>query len=213
MRKSQASRLPACARRNARHEERVRCGAGRRPASSSTLRTDVAETGMPRPLSSPTIRLYPQWGFSPARRRIRSKRALEGRSPGPPVRVCPAAGDELAVPTEQCLRLDREDCPGRPGQRTAQRRQQRPISPRQPRRRGLPAEDRQLLPEHEDLQLLRATRPSQQPDQREQVPDNEIHERPKQTALPRPQQSAEPSEPDAPESRGRVYEPYGLHPL
>jgi hypothetical protein len=38
-----------------------------------TLRTDVAETEMPRPLSSPTIRLYPQCGFSLASRRIRSR--------------------------------------------------------------------------------------------------------------------------------------------
>jgi hypothetical protein len=65
--------LAACARKNVRHEERVRCGAGWRPSSSSTFRTEVAETGMPRPLSSPTIRLYPQSGFSRARRRIRSR--------------------------------------------------------------------------------------------------------------------------------------------
>jgi hypothetical protein len=57
MRKSQASTLDAYARKKARHDECVRCGAGWRPASSSTLRTEVAETAMPRPLSSPTIRL------------------------------------------------------------------------------------------------------------------------------------------------------------
>src|SRR5713226_2176926 len=45
--------LPACARKKARHNECARCGGGRRPAPSSTLRTDVAETGMPSPLSSP----------------------------------------------------------------------------------------------------------------------------------------------------------------
>jgi hypothetical protein len=73
--------LEACARPNARHDESVRSGAGGRPAASSTLRTDVAETPMPRPLSSPTIRLYPQCGFSLARRRIssRSERASGGR--------------------------------------------------------------------------------------------------------------------------------------
>ncbi len=65
--------LPACARKKARHNECARCGAGRRPAPSSTLRTDVAETGMPSPLSSPTIRLYPQCGFSLANRRISSR--------------------------------------------------------------------------------------------------------------------------------------------
>jgi hypothetical protein len=35
-------------------------------------------------------------------------------------------------------------------------------------------------PQHKNLQLLRSTRPPQQPDQREQVPDNEIHKRPEQ---------------------------------
>jgi hypothetical protein len=57
VRKSQASMLAACARKKARHDECVRCGAGWKPASSSTLRTDVAETETPSPLSSPTIRL------------------------------------------------------------------------------------------------------------------------------------------------------------
>ena len=41
--------------------------------SSSTFRTDVGETSMPTPLSSPTIRLYPQCGFSSASCRIRSR--------------------------------------------------------------------------------------------------------------------------------------------
>jgi hypothetical protein len=81
VRKSQASTLDACARKNGRHDECVRCGAGGRPASSSTLRTEVAETRMPRPLSSPTIRLYPQCGFSSARRGIslRTERSSGGR--------------------------------------------------------------------------------------------------------------------------------------
>jgi TfoX N-terminal domain len=81
VRKSQASMLDACARRKARHDERVRSGAGLRPASTSTLRTEVAETVTPRRLSSPTIRLYPQCGFSSARRTIssRSERSIGGR--------------------------------------------------------------------------------------------------------------------------------------
>jgi len=47
VRKSQACVLATCARRKARHGECVRCGAGWRPASSSTFRTDVAETLLP----------------------------------------------------------------------------------------------------------------------------------------------------------------------
>ena len=83
-----------------------------------------------------------------------AERAIEPRSPGPPVRVCPAARDQLPVPAKQRLRLEREDCPGGPGYRAAQRRQQRSISPRQLRPRGLSAEDRQLVAEGEDLELL-----------------------------------------------------------
>ena len=176
------------------------------PASSSTLRTEVGETGMPRPLSSP-LRLYPQRGFSSARRRISSERAPERRPSRRPARVCPPANDELAVPAKQCLRLDREDWPGWPGQRTLSDAKSARISPRQLRPRGLPTEDRQLVPKDEDLQLLRATRPSQQPYQREQVPGNEIHQRANQPSLDHGKRD-EPSEPIAPESRGRVCEPY-----
>jgi hypothetical protein len=50
------------------------------------------------------------------------------------------------------------------------------------------------MAEDEDLQLLRATRPPQQPHQREQVPDNEIHKRPEQAASLDHDKSAEPSE-------------------
>src|SRR6266480_3399809 len=58
-----------------------------------------------------------------------AERALERRSPGPPLRVRPPARDQLPVPAKQCLRLECEGCPGGPGQRAAQRRQQRSISP------------------------------------------------------------------------------------
>jgi hypothetical protein len=81
VRKSQASMLAACARRNDRQDEGSRSGAGSRPAASSTLRTDAAEAAIPTPLSSPTIRRYPQCGFSRASRRIsvRSDDSIGGR--------------------------------------------------------------------------------------------------------------------------------------
>jgi hypothetical protein len=62
----------------------------------------------------------------------------------------------------------------------------------------------------ENLQLLRATPPPHQPHQREQVPDNEIDQRPEQAAL---LDHGEPSEPSAPESRERVCEPYAVAAL
>jgi hypothetical protein len=181
--------LAACARRKARHEE---WGSLWRRLQTS-LEQHLAHRGR-RNRDAETLELADDPFVSPLRVLVGetkdqlAQRALERWSPGRPVRVCPAARDKLAVPAKQCLRLDRKDGPGWPGQRTAQRRQKNTISPRQLRSGGLPAQDRQLVPEHEDLQLLRATRPPQQPYQREHVPDNEIHKRPEQTSLPRPWQ-------------------------
>src|SRR6266540_868461 len=204
VRKSQASMLPACARRKACPDECVRCGAGWRPASSSTLRTEVAETAIPRPLSSPTIRLYPQCGFSRARRRISSR--SERSSPGRPGLRCEYV-HRRAI-SWRCQRSSvsglNKKAPGRPGKRAAQRRQQRAICSCQLRPRGLAAEDRQLMAEDEDLQLLGTTRTPQQPHQREQAPDNEIYERPEQAASLDDGKSAEPSEQGAATS----FEPY-----
>jgi hypothetical protein len=104
------------------------------------------------------------------------------------MRVRPATGDQLAVPAQQRVRPHQEARPGRARQRAAQRRQQRSIGPRQPWPSRLPPQNSQLVPQHKNLQLLRAARPPQQPHQREQVPHDEIHKRPKRSALPRPRQ-------------------------
>ncbi len=213
MKKSTASTLAACACRKLRHEERVRSGAGWRPASSSTLRTDVAETLMPRPLSSPTIRLYPQCEFSRARRRIRSRseRSSGGR-PCLPMCVRPAARDKLAVPAQQCVRFDCEVRPSRSRHRATERSQQRPIRTRKSRPSRLTPKNRKLVTQEQDLELLRATRPCQQPHQREQIPQREIDERPEQAAPPRPTARARNLTSRTPtKSRGRVCEPYARH--
>jgi hypothetical protein len=47
--------------------------------------------------------------------------------------------------------------------------------------------------------------------QREQVAEDEIHERPEQAAFPRARQSSQPCQPNAAEGGVRVCEPYGLH--
>jgi hypothetical protein len=64
---------------------------------------------------------------------------------------------------------------------------------------SLTAQDRQLVAQQQDLQLLRPTRPRQQPHQREQVPKNEIHKRPEQAL---PSTTAKRAETSAPEARG-----------
>jgi hypothetical protein len=75
----------------------------------------------------------------------------------------PAASDELTVPAQQCVRLHPKARPGWPWQRPTQGRQKRPISLGQLRPRSLPTQDRQLVAQNKDLQLLRATRPPEQP--------------------------------------------------
>src|SRR5262245_7136149 len=67
------------------------------------------------------------------------------------------------------------------------------------------------MAQDEDLELLRTSLPPEQPHEREQVPNDEIDERPEQAALPRPRpRTSNLAEPDDSESRGRVCEPYAL---
>ena len=203
--------LDACARKKARHDECVRCGAGWRPASSSTLRTEVAETGMPRPLSSPTIRLYPQCGFSSARRRIssRSERPSGGR---PRVRC------EYVHRRAMSWRCQRSRVSGLIGKTAQAGRASERLSDASSARSARVSFGREVCRRRIasscrrtriSISFERRGRPSSH-NQREQVPDNEIHERPEQTALPRPRQERRTSEPDAPASRGRVCEPCAL---
>jgi hypothetical protein len=83
---------------------------------------------------------------------------------------------------------DRKVRPGDSRQRAAQRCQQRPICSRRLRLPSLPTEHRECMARHHDLELLRAARPRQQPDEREHVPHGEIRERPEQAALSTRQQ-------------------------
>jgi hypothetical protein len=168
--------LAARWRRNVRRDKCPRCGAGRRPALSSTLRTEVAGTLTPTPLSSPTMRRYPQSGFSVRAQDRRSPRSFERRPSERPLWEGPVAGHELAMPAQQRVRSDRKARPSESRQRATQRRQKRTIAARQLRPSGLPAEDRELVAQHKDLQLVRTAWPPQQPDQREQVPHSDIRE-------------------------------------
>jgi hypothetical protein len=49
----------------------------------------------------------------------------------------------------------------------------------------LPAEDRQLVPEHEDLELLRTIAPGEQYQKRKQTTDDEVERRHKQRRPPK----------------------------
>ncbi len=140
-----------------------------------------------------------------------AERALERRPPRFPMCVRPAARNELAVPAQQRVRFDREARPNRSRHRATERRQRRPISTRQPWPASMPPQHRQLMTQKQDLNLLRATSPRQQPHQREQIPRDQIHERPEQATPPSTDgKSPEPNQSRRTESRGRVCEPYAL---
>jgi hypothetical protein len=103
-------------------------GQDRSPSSSSTFRTEIAETR-----HADSLQLANDAPISPVRVLVRkpedhrTHRRLERRPPGLPMRVRPAEGDQLAVPAQHSLRLHGKACPRRPRQRLAQRCQQRPI--------------------------------------------------------------------------------------
>jgi hypothetical protein len=70
------------------------------------------------------------------------------------VRVGPHAGDQPAVPAQQRLGFDQEARPAGSGQRAADRGEQGPVSRFQPGTWGLATEDRELVAQDEDLQIL-----------------------------------------------------------
>ena len=81
--------------------------------------------------------------------------SADRRPAGTAVRIRPAAGDQPPMPAQQRLRPDQEDAPRAARQHPAQRRKQQPVVRLEPRPADLPAQDRQLVPEHENLELLR----------------------------------------------------------
>src|SRR5262249_47039133 len=66
----------------------------------------------------------------------------------------PLPSDELAMPAEQSLGGHQEGAPGLPWQMAARRGQEEAVAPTKPRSVGLPAENLQLMAEHNDLQVL-----------------------------------------------------------
>jgi hypothetical protein len=206
-RKSQASTLAACARRNPRHEDRVRFGAGWNPCEQHLAHRRCRDAD-PDALQLADDPLVPPVAVLAGETQDQvAERALERRSPCPPMRVRPAARDKLAVPAQQLSGLtanfDREVRPRRSRYCATERGEQRSVSPGQPRPSRLTPKNRKLVTQEQDLELLRTTRPCQQPHQREQIPHHEIDERPEQAAPSSTDgKSPEPNEPDAhPEPR------------
>jgi hypothetical protein len=109
--------------------------------------------------------------------------AVDWRSTGTPVRIRPVAGDEPTMPAQERLRPDHERPPRPTRQHPAERSQQQPVIRRELRPPHLPPQDRQLVPQHQDLELLRALATREQHDQLEQTAGEDVHQRHDQESL------------------------------
>jgi hypothetical protein len=76
-------------------------------------------------------------------------------------------GDEPPMPAQQRFWPHQERLPRAARQHPAERRQEQPIARRELRPPHLPPQNRQLMPQHQDLQLLRAIAAPEQHQQRE----------------------------------------------
>ncbi len=81
------------------------------------------------------------------------------------------------MPAQQRLRRNEERVPGATRQHPAEHRQHQPIGVRELRPPRLPPQDRQLLAQHEDLELHRVVTTREQQHQREQPANDDVDER------------------------------------
>jgi hypothetical protein len=103
--------------------------------------------------------------------------AIDGWPSRCPMRARPAARHQPLMPAQQCPRADREDRPPVSRQNATKRRQQQPVRLAQPRSPRLAAQDRQLVAQHQDLQLLSPPRPTKEHHQLEQTPNDQVRKR------------------------------------
>jgi hypothetical protein len=90
---------------------------------------------------------------------------LKSRPPRP-VRVRPAASDQPPVPAQQRLRPHREHTPRAARRDPAECRQHEPVARLESRPTHLSTENRQLVPQHKNFELLRPIAPGEQHQQR-----------------------------------------------
>ena len=83
---------------------------------------------------------------------------LQLRSATPATRIRPASAHEVAMPTNERVRRNEERPPACPWKKPTRRSQERPVSRLDRRTRDLPADDCELVPEHDNLQLLELLR-------------------------------------------------------
>jgi hypothetical protein len=80
------------------------------------------------------------------------------------------------MPVQERLGPHQESAPRAARQHPAQRRQKQSVVRLESRLPGLPAKDRQLVAEHEDLQLLGSVAAADKHDQLQQPTDHDVHD-------------------------------------
>src|SRR5207253_1931808 len=83
-----------------------------------------------------------------------------------------------------------------------ERSQERPIRPGQAHASRLAPKNRQLVPQHQDLEILRSARARRHHHQTERSPTREIHQRPKHPTPPSTDSATEPNLPATPAQIG-----------
>src|SRR5260370_14850656 len=91
------------------------------------------------------------------------------------------------MPAEECCRCDKERSPTRPRQEPTRRCQEDTISRRQLRSTCLSMQDRELVPEHNDLELLELLRAGTKQYELKHAAEDQVAERPDQESTPRDQ--------------------------
>src|SRR5919198_735270 len=172
VKKSHSRIAAACWRRNSRQLTIERLGAGSIPCRWRTFQTPLDDSGIPSATSSPWMRLPP----ARVLRRQTQNQPLRLRDQWRPARptpiVCPAAPNEGTMPAQQRRRLHQERA--RPRRQLTKRREQNTIGRSQARPPDLPAQHLQLVPQDQDLELLRPLRPTKEDQQLEQTTNDPV---------------------------------------
>ena len=140
-------------------------------------------------------------------------RSCGGEAPGRPAGLGPMAGDSASMPTQQSLWCDEPASSLRSGQGRCDGTQQGPVLVGERWAVVLPAQDCELVAEHDDLEILRASRAHSQARQRhEQSVQNATHRTPGCERI-MPGQRARPHfwAPTGPHAGGVVRDPCEVH--